>query len=107
MISVEVVDMFCGYLPAKDLPGGFNGLQWSRGFRPHIPGVVEFLEEWYDRTAESCDLFVNISEVDKYSVTCTVCRYFDSGGCASPETKGPSIIDLLKTSYQHDGLAWG
>jgi len=68
--------------------------------------VVEFLEEWYDRSAENCDIFVNISEVDKYSITCTVCRYFDSSGCVSPDLKGPSILDMLKASYQHDGLAW-
>ena len=99
--------MFCRYLPSKNLPGGFNGLHQSRSFRAHIPGVQEFLEEWYDRSAENCDLFLNISEVDKYSVTCTVCRYFDSGGCASPDVKGPSIIELLKVSYQHDSLVWG
>jgi len=96
----------CPYLPSKDPPGGFNGLEWSRSFRAHIPGVEEFLEEWYDRSAENCDIFINISEVDKYSVTCTVCRYFESGGCSSPDLKGPSILDMLKASYQHDGLTW-
>ena len=95
------------YLPSKDLLREFNGLQWSRSFRAHIPGMLEFLEEWYDRSAENCDLFLNISQVDRYSVTCTVCRHFDSGGCSSPDVKGPSIIELLKASYQHDGLAWG
>ena len=89
------------YLPSKDW-GGFNGLGWSRSFRPHRPQLEEFLEDWYDRSAETCDLFQNISEVDKYSLTCTVCRRFDEGGCGSPDLKGPSIIRLLKVAYQHD-----
>jgi len=85
--------------------GGFSSLHCSRGFRAHRVGLEEFLEEWYDRSAERCDLFDNISEVDKYSVTCTVCRHFEEGCCAS-DSKGPSILSLLKASYIHDGLAW-
>ncbi|MBE0416014.1 MAG: hypothetical protein IBX36_05710 [Dehalococcoidia bacterium] len=86
--------------------GGFNGLERSKSFRSHRVGLDEFLEEWYDRSAENCELFVNISEVDKYCVTCTVCRHFKSGGCGFPDVKGPSILKLLKTSYNHDGLTW-
>jgi hypothetical protein len=66
-------------------------------------GLEEFLEEWYDRSAESCNLFENISEVNKYSVTCTVCRHFEEK-CCSPDAKGPSILSLLKASYRHDGM---
>ena len=84
---------------------GFSGLPCSRGFRAHRVGLEEFLEEWYDRSAESCDLFDNISKVDKYTVTCTVCRHFEENYCAS-ESKGPTILGLLKASYLHDGLAW-
>ena len=86
-------------------PGGFNGLRQSKSFRAHRVGLEEFLEEWYDRSAESCNLFENISEVDKYSVTCTVCSYFKENYCAS-ESKGPTILGLLKASYLHDGMAW-
>lgn len=93
------------YLAPKDW-GGFNGLGWSRSFRGHKPQLAEFLEEWYDRSAESCNLFENISEVDKYSLTCTVCRHFESGGCGSTELKGPGILAMLKVAYKHDGLAW-
>jgi hypothetical protein len=85
--------------------GVFSSLHCSRGFRTHRVGMEEFLEEWYDRSAESCDLFDNISEVDKYTVTCTVCRHFEEADCAS-DSKGPNILDLLKASYIHDGLAW-
>ena len=85
--------------------GGFNGFQWSRSFRAHRVGLEEFLEEWYDQSAENCNLFENISEVDKYSITCTVCSHFDEE-CCSPGSKGPSILSLLKASYSHDGLAW-
>ena len=67
-------------------------------------GLEELLEEWYDRSAENCNLFENISEVDKYSVTCTECRHFEEE-CCSPSSKGPSILSLLKASYRHDGLA--
>jgi hypothetical protein len=69
-------------------------------------GLEEFLEEWYDRSAETCDVFENISEVDKYCVTCTVCRHFETGKCGSPDLTGPSIVKLLKVSYRHDGLAF-
>lgn len=84
---------------------GFNGFQWSKSFRAHRVGLEEFLEEWYDRSAENCNLFENISEVDKYSVTCTVCSHFEEE-CCSPGSKGPSILSLLKASYRHDGLFW-
>lgn len=88
------------YLPLRSSQGfGFLG---SRSFRAHYPQVAEFLEEWYDRSAENCDLFVNISEVDKYSVTCTVCHHFESGGCGSTDLKGPSITKLLQIAYKHD-----
>jgi hypothetical protein len=81
--------------------GGFNGLEWSAGFRTHRVGIEEFLEEWYDRSAENCDLFYNVSEVDKYCVTCTVCGRFQTE-CFSLDSRGPSIISLLKACYRHD-----
>jgi len=74
----------------------------SRSFRTHWPQLEEFLEEWYDRSAETCNVFENISEVDKYCVTCTVCRHFDT--CGSTDPKGPSILALLKITYKHDSL---
>jgi hypothetical protein len=76
----------------------------STGFRAHYPQIAEMLEELYDRSAENCDLFVNISEVNKYSVTCTVCRNFDGTGCGSADFKGPNIINLLQTACKHDSL---
>jgi hypothetical protein len=76
----------------------------SRSFRGHFPQTSEVLEEWYDRSAENCDLFVNISEVNKYSVTCTVCGHFDSSGCDSTDLKGPSILKLLQNTYKHDSF---
>jgi hypothetical protein len=90
------------YLPISNSAGSdpFS----SRSFRAHFPQTVEVLEEWYDRSAENCDLFVNISEVNKYSVTCTVCRHFDSSGCDSTDLKGPSILKLLRNTYKHDSL---
>jgi len=81
---------------------GFNRFVGSRGFRAHWPLLEEFLEEWYDRSAETCDMFVNISEVDKYCVTCTVCRHFDA--CGATDLKGPSMLALLKITYKHDSL---
>jgi hypothetical protein len=66
-------------------------------------GVEEFLEEWYDRSAETCNLFENISKVDRYCVTCTVCSHFEKE-CCSPDSKGPTILSLLKASYVHDSL---
>jgi hypothetical protein len=74
----------------------------SRTFRAHYPQIAEILEEWFDRSAEDCDLFVNISEVDKYSVTCTVCSRFDTGDCVSTDLKGPSILKLLDAAKVHD-----
>jgi hypothetical protein len=74
----------------------------SRSFRAHYPQIAEILEEWFDRSAETCDLFVNISEVNKYSVTCTVCHHFDTGGCVSTDIKGPSILKLLDAAKVHD-----
>jgi len=71
----------------------------SRTFKAHFPQMSEILEEWFDRSAENCDQFTNISEVDKYSVTCTVCNLFEVG-CASLE--GPSIIKLLDAANVHD-----
>jgi hypothetical protein len=82
---------------------GLNDLERCRGFRAHRVGLEEFLEEWYDRSAESCNLFENISAVDRYSVTCTVCRHFEKE-CCSPDAKGPTILSLLKASYIHDRL---
>ena len=76
----------------------------SRGFRAHYPQIAEMLEELYDRSAENCDLFINISEVNKYSVTCTVCRNFDSAGCGPADLKGPNIINLLQNACKHDSL---
>ena len=83
--------------------GGFNGLGWSRSLRAHRVGLEEFLEDWYDRSAETCTLFESISEVDKYCLTCTVCRHFEEE-CCSLDFKGPIIISLLKACYNHDGL---
>ena len=88
------------YFPLSDSTGlGFFG---SRSLRAHFPQAAEFLEDWYDRSAENCDVFVNISEVDKYSVTCTVCRNFESGGCDSTDLRGPTIAKLLEIAYKHD-----
>lgn len=81
---------------------GCNRFGWSRGFRAHWPLLEEFLEEWYDRSAETCDMFVNISEVNKYCVTCTVCRHFDA--CGATDLKGPNMLALLKIAYKHDSL---
>jgi len=89
------------YLPPGNSAGsGFFG---SSSFRAHFPQTAEVLEEWYDRSAENCALFINISEVNKYSVTCTVCRHFYSS-CGSTDFKGPGIIKLLQNTYEHDGL---
>ncbi len=92
-------------LPYSDRikPGVFNGLECPRSFRAHRVGMEEFLEEWYDRSAENCNIFENISEVDRYCVTCTVCRHFEKE-CCSLDFKGPVILNLLKASYHHDGL---
>ena len=88
------------YSPPQEFRAfGFFG---SRGLRGHFPQLAEFLEDWYDRSAEQCDLFVNISEVDKYSITCTVCGDFNSTGCGSSD-KGPNIMKMLDVAYKHDG----
>ena len=47
-------------------------------------------------------MFVNISEVNKYCVTCTVCRHFDA--CGATDLKGPNMLALLKIAYKHDSL---
>jgi len=93
------------YLPSKDLLGGFNGLQWSKSFRAHWPMLSDLLDDYWERSAEACDRFENVSEVDKYSVACTVCSYFEEE-CCSPNFVGPSVVKLLKASYKHDGLTW-
>jgi len=85
-------------------PGLCIGLEWCRTIRAHRVGLEEFLEEWYERSAETCDIFDNISEVDKYCLTCTVCRHFEHP-CCSPD-KGPSMVALLKASFEHDGVPW-
>lgn len=85
-------------------PGPCIGLEWRTTLRAHRVGLEEFLEEWYERSAETCDIFDNISEVDKYSLTCTVCRHFEKA-CCSPD-KGPSMVALLKASFEHDGVPW-
>ena len=91
------------YRPLSNSAG--FGFFSSRGSRAHYPEIAEVLEEWYDRSAENCDLFVNISEVNKYSMTCTVCCHFDSKGCGSTDDlKGPGIIKLLQNAYKHDSL---
>lgn len=84
---------------------GGIGFEWARSLRAHRVGLEEFLEEWYEQSAETCDVFDNISEVDKYSLTCTVCRYFEHE-CCYVEGKGPSIVKLLKATYQHDDASW-
>jgi len=71
----------------------------SRSFRNHFPQTSDLLEDWFDRSAENCDRFINISEIDKYSITCTVCSSFEAG-CSSPE--GPSIVRLLEATRVHD-----
>jgi hypothetical protein len=76
---------------------------WCRRLRLHFPEIVELLEDWYDRAAESCDKFVNISQVDKYSVTCTVCRHFDTSGCCS-SSPAVELITLLQKAREHDML---
>lgn len=88
--------------PLSTMPDG--GLPWSRRLRLHFPELTELLEDWYDRTAENCDRFVNISEVDKYSITCTVCRHFDAGGCFSTGAAPVDIVALLHRARQHDTL---
>jgi hypothetical protein len=84
------------YLPSEAVDFVFFS---SRSFRRHYPEISEILEEWFDRSAENCDLFVNTSELNKYSVTCTVCNRFEVG-CSSSE--GPSIIKLLDAARVHD-----
>lgn len=84
---------------------GCIGFEWTSRLRAHRVGLEEFLEEWYERSAETCDIFDNISEVDKYSLTCIVCRYFEKE-CCYVEGKGPSIVKLLKATYQHDDTPW-
>ena len=79
-------------------------MEQSITLRAHRVGLEQFLEEWYERSAETCDIFDNISEVDRYALTCTVCRHFEMA-CCSPD-KGPSMVGLLKASLEHDGVAW-
>lgn len=93
--------LYCGS-PLPATPSGC--LPWSRRLRLHFPELSELLEDWYDRAAENCDRFVNISEVDKYSITCTVCRHFDAGGCISSGAAAVDIIALLDRARQHDSL---
>lgn len=80
------------------------GLFGTSGFRRHYPQIDEVLEDLYDRSAENCDQFINISEVNKYSVTCTVCRHFNTTSCSSSELKVPNIIKLLEYAKKHDSL---
>lgn len=89
------------YFPLND-PAAF-GLFGTRNSRAHYPEIAEMLEEWYDRSAEKCDLFINVSKVNEYSVTCTVCGHFDTTGCGSTDLQGPSIIKLLDVARVHDG----
>lgn len=92
----------CTHSPS-DIPASFAWLGWRR-LRLHYPEIAEVLEEWYDRAAENCTQFVNISEVNKYSVTCTVCRHFDTTGCSAQDASGVDIIGLLRKAYEHDRL---
>jgi hypothetical protein len=62
--------------------------------------LPDLLDDYWERAAENCALFVNISEVDKYCITCTICRHFESDGCMNLEA--PSLLNLLKSSYEHD-----
>jgi len=81
------------YSPVRGSSGfGFPRFRTLRG---HYPPIAEIIEELYDRSAESCNLFVNISEADEYSVTCTVYRHFDGIGCGSSDVRVPTIIRLL------------
>jgi len=75
----------------------------SRTQRAHFPQIPEFLEDWYERSAGECDLFLNISEMDKYSINCTVCSNFESGNCGASDSKGPIITKLLQHTLLHDG----
>lgn len=99
--SLALRRTYHGFCPAV-LSGGC--LPWCRKLRPHSPELSDLLEDLYDRVAESCDRFVNISEVDKYSITCTVCRNFDAGGCISPGAAAVDIIALLQGARRHDSL---
>jgi hypothetical protein len=81
--------------------GGFSGSGWSGSSRAHRPGFEEFLEEWYDRSAQTCDRFENTSEVDKYCVTCTVCRHFKDERC-SLDPGDHTIVSLLNACHAHD-----
>ncbi len=92
---------FYTYSPS-DIPSSPAWLGWRR-LRLHYPEIAELLEELYDKAAESCDQFVNVSEVNKYSTTCTVCRHFSTAGCNAQGT-AVDIIKLLQNAYQHDGL---
>lgn len=80
------------------------GLFGTRACRKHYPQVDEILEELFDRSAQNCDKFIKMSEVNKYSVTCTLCRHFNTPTCTSPELKEPSIIRLLEYARRHDSL---
>lgn len=84
------------------------GLEWARRLRGHRVGLEEFLEEWYERSAETCDRFENISEVDKYAVTCVICSHFEMVTCSSEENgaRGPLIVALLKAACEHDHIPW-
>ena len=85
--------------------GGFTGIGWSRSLRHHGPIMSDLLEDLYDRTAEECALFDNVSEVNKYSISCTECLHF-SAGCVAPEDQVPGIASMLRIAYEHDGQAW-
>ncbi len=90
------------YFPLNH-PAGF-GLLGTGNSRAHYPEIAEVLEEWYDRSADKCDLFINVSKVNEYSITCTVCRHFDTTGCGSTDLQGPSILKLLDAAIKHDSL---
>jgi len=92
--SVVVVRL---YFPLTGCVG--FGRLGSRSLRAHFPRVAEFLENWYDRSAENCPFFINIGAVHEYSVTCTVCRSFENGGCGSTD-KVSNVLKLLKNRIQ-------
>jgi hypothetical protein len=82
-----------------------RGEGWVGGsaFRAHRPGFEEFLEEMYDRSAEACDRFENASEVNRYCVTCTVCRHFEAESCPL-DAGGHDIVSLLNACHAHNDL---
>ena len=94
-------DGFGVTLPSSHGEGASSRPVWSARFRAHRPGFEEFLEELYDRSAENCDQFENTSAVDRYCVTCTLCRHFRRESCPT-DAGGSAIVGLLNACHAHD-----